>query len=92
MIEIVDGKWIADLGKMTCKNVVDDITLEFDEVDGQIYSNLTDLTAETIWEGHISPDEDKFYDKIMEEGERVFLKAYRAIKKGEDTDDEEYED
>jgi len=81
MIVITDGKWIADLGRMRCNNYIDDITLDFEEVDGKIYSEFWGLPVNIIMAGHLSPDEDQFYDMIRTEGEKIFLKAYRASKK-----------
>jgi len=81
MIKIAGDKWIADLGRMRYCNFIDDITLDFEEVDGKIYSEFWGLPVNIIMAGHLSPDEDQFFDIIREEGEKVFLKAYRASKK-----------
>jgi len=76
MIRIAGDKWIADLGRMRCKNYIDDITVDFVHEGKALYGEVSDMPVNIIIAGHLSPDENNFFQRIIDEAEDVFLRAY----------------
>jgi hypothetical protein len=76
MISITDGKWIADLGNMTCRNIENRIIVTFERngktVRGKIQDMPTGLLAQ--WAGEARGE--RRIRHMVEEAEEVFLRAW----------------
>jgi N-methylhydantoinase B/oxoprolinase/acetone carboxylase alpha subunit len=80
MINITDGKWIADLGAMTCRNIENRIVVAFERngkmVRGKIQDMSTGLLAQ--WAGEAQGE--RRIRHMVEEAEEVFLRAFYESK------------
>jgi hypothetical protein len=86
MINITDGKWIADLGAMTCRNIENGIVVSFIQKNKIFEGKLQDMPFELLEKWAALPDGEKRIRQAVEEAEEVFLRVWfeRQIEKGID--------
>jgi ferritin-like metal-binding protein YciE len=87
MITITDGKWIADLGAMTCRNIEKRITVAFERNGKTLRGKIQDMPAGLLaqWAGEEAQGERRIRH-MVEEAEEVFLRAWfeRKIEQGKE--------
>jgi hypothetical protein len=76
MISITDGKWIADLGAMTCRNIENRIAVSFKQKGKRIEGKLQDMPVELLEKWAALPDGDRRIRQVVEDAEAVFLRAW----------------
>jgi hypothetical protein len=84
MISITNGKWIADLGSKTCRNIENRMVVGFKR-QGDFFSGAVEdmpLNLLAAWAG--SPEGVERIRRAVEEAEEVFLRAWfeSGIEKG----------
>jgi hypothetical protein len=76
MITITDGKWIADLGAMTCRNVENRLVVCFQKRGKAFEGTLQDVPVELLGLWAALPDGERRIRQAVEEAEEVFLRAW----------------
>ena len=73
METITNGEWIADLRAMTCRNITNNIVLEFgNELNGKI----KDIPMCLFKKWSSEPQGERHIQKALMEAEEVFIRAY----------------
>jgi hypothetical protein len=76
MISITDGKWIADLGAMTCRNIEKRMAVCFQRKGKGFEATLQDMPLELLERWAALPDGERHIRQAVEEAEEVFLRAW----------------
>jgi hypothetical protein len=76
MISITDGKWIADLGAMACRDIENRIVVTFTRNGKAFEGKLQDIPVKLLEEWAALPDGEKYIRQAVEEAEEVFLRAW----------------
>jgi hypothetical protein len=76
MIRITDGKWIADLGAMKCRNIENGIEVSFTQKGKIFEGKLQDMPVELLKKWAALPDGELNIRLAVEEAEEVFLRAW----------------
>jgi hypothetical protein len=86
MIRITDGKWIADLGNMSCRNIENRIAVTFTRRGKAFVGKLQDMPVELLERWAALPDGERRIRRVVEEAEDVFLRAWleRKIEQGKE--------
>jgi hypothetical protein len=80
MKRITDGKWIADLGAMTCRNIENGLVVSFIKKDKILEGKLQDMPFELLGTWAVLPDGERKIRRAVEEAEEVFLRAWFEAK------------
>jgi hypothetical protein len=84
MIRITDGKWITDLGNMTCRNIENRVVVAFERNGKMVRGKIQDIPADVLaqWAGEAQGE--RCIQHMVEEAEEVFLRVWfeRGIEKG----------
>jgi hypothetical protein len=77
MTAITDGKWIADLGAMTCRNIESRVVVGFHKRGNTFEGKLRDMPTGLLekWAALVECGE-KHIRQAVEEAEVVFLRAW----------------
>jgi hypothetical protein len=76
MISITNGKWIADLGSMTCRNIENRMVVGFKR-QGDFFSGaVEDMPLDLLATWARSPEGMESIRRAVEEAEEVFLRAW----------------
>jgi len=76
MIRIAGEKWVADLQSMTCRNYIDDITVEYKKDGDELVGQIVDMGVEMVDACLSDFDGDMFLERIYCEADFVFFRAY----------------
>jgi hypothetical protein len=76
MITITNGKWIADLGAMTCRSIENRIVVGFQRKGKTFEGKIQDMPMELLGRWAALPDGEKRIRQAVEEAEDVFLRAW----------------
>jgi hypothetical protein len=79
MIRITDGKLIADLGAMTCRNIENGIVVSFIQKGNIFEGKLQDMPFELLGTWAALPDGERKIRRAVEEAEEVFLRAWFEV-------------
>jgi hypothetical protein len=87
MTTIIDGKWIADLGAMTCRNIESRVVVGFHKRGNTFEGKLQDMPTDLLEKWAALEHGEKHIRQAVEEAEGVFLRAWfeAEIEKGIDT-------
>jgi len=73
MVTITNGEWIADLGTMTCRNITNNIVVEFGK---DLNGKIKDIPMNLLTKWSADPHGERNIQKAVLEAEEVFLRAY----------------
>jgi hypothetical protein len=76
MISITDGKWIADLGAMTCRNIENRIIVMFERNGKTVRGKIQDIPADVLAQWAGKAQGERCIRHMVEESEEVFLRAW----------------
>jgi hypothetical protein len=76
MIRITDGKWIADLGAMTCRNIENRMVVAFKQKGNIFEGKLQDMPFELLGTWAALPDGER----NIRQAEEVILRAWFETK------------
>ena len=76
MISITHGEWIADLGAMTCWNINNGITVNFELKCGMPAGKINKLPLNFFDQWDEKHNEGKSLQNFIEEAEEIFMTAY----------------
>jgi hypothetical protein len=80
MINITDGKWVADLGAMICLNIENRIVVSFKQNGNILEGKLQDMPVNLLEKWAALPQGEKYIRQAVEEAEEVFLRAWLEAK------------
>ena len=83
MVTIANGKWIADLKAMTCRNYIEGITVVFRKEGNIFVGKIQDMPISLFAKWASMPNGEKKVAKIIFDAEDVFLRAYYESKNEE---------
>jgi hypothetical protein len=72
MTAITDGKWIADLGAMTCRNIESRVVVGFQKRGKTIEGKLQDMPVDLLEKWAALECGEKHIRQAVEEAEEVF--------------------
>jgi hypothetical protein len=72
MTSITDGKWIADLGAMTCRNVENRVIVGFRKKGKTFEGKLQDMPVDLLEKWAALPDGERHIRQAVEEAEGSF--------------------
>jgi len=75
MVTIINGKWIADLSTMTCKNINTKMVVEFEKFGRTYRGRIRDMPIELMSQWTIQKHVERMVQEAITEAEKVFLKA-----------------
>jgi hypothetical protein len=75
MISITEGKWIADLGAMTCRNIENRVVVAFRRKGEAVEGQIKDMPFELLEKLAELPDGPDRIRQTVEEAEEVFQRA-----------------
>ena len=73
MVTITNGEWIADLRAMTCRNIINNIVVEFGK---DLNGKIKDIPMSLFTKWSADPHGERNIQKAVMEAEEVFLRAY----------------
>jgi hypothetical protein len=79
-ITIMQGSWVADLPNMTCRHLINNMILHFVKEGKSLKPEIQDMPLELLSTIAKKPDNLSNLQKLIEEGEEVFLRAYFETK------------
>ena len=76
MVHIASGKWVVDLGAMTCRNYNNNTVVGFERQGDVLIGKIKDMPLElmTQWAGE--PHGERKVQQAVMDAEDVFLRSY----------------
>jgi hypothetical protein len=76
MIEIMNDSWIADVGKMACRNLGNGVRVVFQRVGNTVAGKVDFIPRGLLIELAEREDGADFIGRLVREAEDVFFRAY----------------
>ena len=76
MISIIGGEWIADLGTMTCKHIVNKMVVSFELNGRALEGKIKDMPMELMYRWARTIHGELRIRNAVKDAEEVFLRAY----------------
>jgi hypothetical protein len=75
-ITIMQGSWVADITKLTCRHLTNQMVLQIVKEGKPLKPEIKDMPLELLLTIARNKHDVPYLQKLIEEGEQVFLRAY----------------
>ncbi|GHV88562.1 hypothetical protein AGMMS50267_09220 [Spirochaetia bacterium] len=75
-ITIMQGSWVANPATMTCRHLINKMVLHFTRDGASLKPEIKDMPEPLLFAIAAKEDSDTYLQKLVAEGEDVFLRAY----------------